>query len=136
MSSRRTIKKLMAAGIQRNDAAAFLRTYHRIKTAGMTNLFPEMDTPIPEPHFRIHQETIRPLRLSTRYSIDRMELQRVGAIDFERYIKKRLTDSIVHEIREGDAIKFTKHEAGWQIHLDAQLTVLPPVYVDGRDVRF
>lgn len=136
MSSRRTIKKLMAAGIQRNDAAAFVKTYNKIKAAGMTNLFPEMDMPFPEPPFKIHQETIHPIRLSTRYSIDRIELQRVGVIDFERYIKKRLTDSIVHEIRESNAIKFTKTEIGMQIYLDAQLDVLPPVYVEGYDVWF
>lgn len=61
MSSRRTIKKLMAAGIQRNDAAAFVKTYNKIKAAGMTNLFHEWICPFRN---RLLRSTKKP---STRY---------------------------------------------------------------------
>lgn len=126
----------MAAGIQRNDAAAFVRTFHKIKALGMTNLFPEMDTAIPELPFKIHQETAHPIQLRSEYSMDRMDLQLAGSIDFVRFIKKRLIDSIVHEIRESNVVKFTKREMDWQVCLVAQLDVLPPVAVEGEDVWF
>lgn len=45
MTDKKTIKQLMALGCQRNDAAAFARTYRKIKAAKREELFPELIAP-------------------------------------------------------------------------------------------
>lgn len=47
MNRKKQIKQLMSIGVQRNDAAAFARTYHKIVSRGRRDLFPELTIPAP-----------------------------------------------------------------------------------------
>ena len=46
MHDKRVTKRLMSIGVQRNDAAAFARTYRKILDAGMEGMFPEIVRPV------------------------------------------------------------------------------------------
>lgn len=46
MNRKKTIKQLMAIGVQRNDAAAFARAYRKIMDAKKEDLFPEIVKPV------------------------------------------------------------------------------------------
>ena len=46
MNRKKTIKQLMAIGVQRNDAAAFARAYRKIMDAKREDLFPEIVKPV------------------------------------------------------------------------------------------
>ena len=46
MKRKKTVKQLMAIGIQRNEAAAFARTYRKIKAAKREDMFPEIVSPV------------------------------------------------------------------------------------------
>lgn len=135
MKSRRIIKKLMAAGIQRNDAATFIKTYRAIKAAGMGELFSEMNTPIPAPP-EIYQRTIKPVQLKTTNSINKLELERASAIDLRLYIKDRLTKELIRGIQDSGAIKFTMREMPYSVDFSAEIMILPPVYEEGHDKPF
>lgn len=45
MQRKRAVKRLMAMGVQRNDAAAFVTTYHKIVAAGKGPLLPSILKP-------------------------------------------------------------------------------------------
>lgn len=46
MNHKKTIKQLMAIGVQRNDAAAFARAYRKIMDTKREDLFPEIVKPV------------------------------------------------------------------------------------------
>lgn len=46
MNRKKTIKQLMAIGVQRNDATAFARAYRKIMDAKREDLFPEIVKPV------------------------------------------------------------------------------------------
>lgn len=45
MRTKKMIKQLMAEGVQRNDAAAFVRAYHKLKFKPVIRQFPELIVP-------------------------------------------------------------------------------------------
>lgn len=123
MRSRRLIKKLMGVGIQRNDARAFVETYHAVKAAGMTQLFRELDPPI-EPV--IHRVEVNPYRFRATRMVSRWQLESGGMVDIEKYIEKELAEEIGRGLADAGAIRNTKRGRMHGVEFCAEVKVLPP----------
>ena len=123
MRSRRLIKKLMGVGIQRNDARAFVETYHAVKAAGMTQLFRELDHPV-EPVTR--RVEVNPYRFRTIRTVSYWQLESVGMVDIEKYIEKELAEEIGRGLAGVGAIRNTKRDSMYGVEFCAEVKVLPP----------
>lgn len=123
MNSKHMIKKMMAAGIQRNDAATFVKVYHAVKAAGMTRLFPELELP-PEPFVRT--KMVEPYRLKAEHAVDYQTLERVGATNYERYVKSILEEALVRGLTAPGAIKITRRDECYGVVFCAEARLLPP----------
>jgi len=87
MRKKKTIKQLMALGIQRNDAAGFVEAYHVIKAKKKEYMLPVIMAPPPPPI----EVSRRPIRtMTTVYCTAPMELCNVPSEDAEKYIKRQL----------------------------------------------
>lgn len=89
-------KQLMAIGIQRNDAVAFIRCYRKIQKSGKAKLF----RPLLDPYVTL-QPVVRnvqahTLQVTVRCTDD--EIYSVRAVDAERMVRAKLSDQLAEAI--------------------------------------
>ena len=74
MNRKKTIKQLMAIGVQRNDAEVFIRSYRKIQKAGMHKLCEAiMNPPMPVPMVHVN---LNPQKLRSDVFIHAAEFER------------------------------------------------------------
>lgn len=130
MRQKKLVKQLMAAGVQRNDAAAFVKTYRAVKDAGLTRLFPELELP-PAPV--IQTRTVRPERLCAKYTVDSYEMNyRGGSVDWDAYMNKRLVKELAHRLKDSGLVCFSKRATPLWTEFCAEVRVLP---MDAKEVQ-
>lgn len=130
MSRKKLIKQLMAVGISRNDATAFVRTYRKVKDTGMDRLFHMMEMP-PEPVIRTR--TVRPERLRVKYTIDKYEMENRGAIDWDAYMEDRLIRQLAQRLKDSGVVCFYKRATPLWTEFYAETNVLPPDVQEARE---
>lgn len=114
MTRKKEIKRLMALGIQRNDAAGFVTTVRAMKNAGKEHLLPGVFT-IPEIKPLRTDYQLRRFQTTIRFS-DKDYFRRVPADLNDRYIHKELAREIGLALLDAGAIKITVEElppSGW-----------------------
>ena len=106
MKRKKTVKQLMAIGVQRNDAAAFARTYRKIMCAKREDLFPEIIKPVMPVigtvcNYRV--ETIRASSMVNR----RMAFPCGSDEEFRTIITERLSDELAKSLIQSGAAALT-----------------------------
>lgn len=125
-NTRRMIKLLMAEGVQRNDAVAFVKAYHKVKDKSVVRQFPELIVPPPMP---ISTKTIYPETCAAQHVVSKMDL-RLWSIDYDRYIKHKLLEKMAHGLVSRGFILFENKEYAADVVFTAKLRVLPPETVE------
>ena len=106
MKRKKTVKQLMAIGVQRNDAAAFARTYRKIMYAKRDDLFPEIIKPVMPMigtvcNYRV--ETIQASSMVNR----RMAFPCGSDEEFRTMITERLSDELAKNLIQSGAAALT-----------------------------
>lgn len=104
MTRKKTVKQLMAIGIQRNEAAAFARTYRKIKAAKKEDMFPEIVSPVQPKICAVRNYRIVPYKAACVMSEAVKEL---CVSEPEYSIKQRLCDRLTAALMRNGAIEFT-----------------------------
>ena len=108
MTRKKEIKRLMALGIQRNDAAGFVTTVRTMKAAGKERLLPGVFM-IPEVKPLRTDYQLRRFQTTMRFS-DRDYFRRVPADLNDQYIHKELAREIGLALLDAGAITITVEE--------------------------
>ena len=128
MGTKKIIKLLMAEGVQRNDAAAFVRAYQKLKFKSVIRQFPELIVPPPMP---IRTQTIYPKQYAAEFVLSKQEI-RSGSFDYERYVRHKLSEKLARGLEYSGFILFEHKEYAEDVVFTAKLRVLSP---DGLEVH-
>ena len=121
MSTKRAMKMLMAEGVQRNDAAAFVRAYHKLKDKPAIKLFPELIVPsVP----LVRTQTLYPSQYAVQHVLPKTFMGE-GTIDIQRYMKRKLTEKLVEGLVNSGFILFEHKEYANEVIFTAKIRVLP-----------
>lgn len=101
MKNKKIVKQLMAIGVQRNDAAAFARTYRKIIAAGRRDLFPEMEFPIPKVVQTAPVRTLGVTILRHRY-----DLARMAAVNVNEHIRMAIAQELAQHLVLSPYVKY------------------------------
>lgn len=106
MTQKKTIKQLMAIGVQRNDAAAFVRAYRKIRENKREDMLPWILEPEPP---RIMREELPIATLSASYEISAIELEMrrraIPGADINSAIHGKLVHALANELLKSRAVK-------------------------------
>ncbi len=120
MNKKKEVKKLMALGIQRNDAAAFIRTYRKLISTGNASAIPTMLMPVPE--VKVQNYDVRKIR--SQYRFYRRDVY-PGAEDRARNI---VVDQLLRFIKNQNVIEFTSRYIpdNDEIEINGTISYIPP----------
>lgn len=122
MGTKRMIKLLMAEGVQRNDAAAFVRAYHKVKEKPAIKLFPELVNP-PAPLVRT--KTVYPSAYAVQHVMPKAYISS-APIEVEHYVKGKLVEKLANGLQSSGVILFEHKEYANDVIFTAKIRVLPP----------
>ena len=126
MSTKRMVKLLMAEGVQRNDAAAFVGTYQKLKFKPVIRQFPELIVP---PAVVIPPRRIETSCFVSQIAQSKLELAYCTA-DRENWIKRRLVENMMQHLLNSGVVEFIHKEYAAEVVFTAKMRVLPPETVD------
>ena len=106
MKQKKTIKQLMAIGVQRNDAVAFARAYRKIMYAGREDLFPEIVKPVMPLVGVVHNHRVETIRASSVVS-RQMVFPCADNAEFTTIITERLSDELAKNLIQSGAAALT-----------------------------
>lgn len=130
MNRKKTIKQLMAIGVQRNDAAAFARAYRKIMYAKKEDLFPEIIKPVMPMVGVVHNHRVETIRASSIVHRD-MAFPCADNEEFTTVITERLSDELAKSlIQSGAAALSIKQIDTMRTQYDVTVRVAMP---DGRN---
>ena len=113
---KRKIKQLMALGIQRNDANAFLSVYTTLSRARKTELLPAILHPVPIPRIQAEEYRTVPIRSMIIVPHDKLALmsdfEHSHSDYFTEAIRRQLESELLNELRRSGAIEFKSRSAG------------------------
>ena len=121
MSTKRLTKLLMAEGVQRNDAAAFVEIYRKMRNRAVIKLFPELVAP---PAVVIPPRRIEPSCFVSQIAQSKMELNCTA--DRQQWIKRRLVENMMQHLLNSGMVEFTHKEYAAEMVFTARMQVLPP----------
>lgn len=104
MNSKKTIKQLMAIGVQRNDAAAFARAYRKIMYARREDLFPEIVKPVIPLVGTVFNHRVVPFRAECFVQDSQMAFFRENKEEFAARIMAKLGNELAECLMENGAI--------------------------------
>ena len=104
VNRKKTIKQLMAIGVQRNDADAFARTYRKIMGAKMEALFPEIVKPVMPVVGTIANYQIEKFRAVYLTAEGQRYIFRENEEEFATRIKGKLSQEIAECLMKNGAI--------------------------------
>lgn len=110
MRNEKLKKQLMAIGIQRNDAAAFVRCYRKIQRSDKVEIFQAIMNP--EPPIRPKIINVVPHALQVETSVSQDELFTHKAVDLEAIVRERLSRQLADGLMDSGAMIITK-QADW-----------------------
>ena len=131
MGTKKIIKLLMAEGVQRNDAAAFVRAYNKVKHKKVIREFPELI--LPRPVVPIHSETMQPVTYAVQRVVSKREMES-DAIDWDRYITDKLANQLAAGILRSGMILLERKGVANDVIFTAKLRILPPEALPSSDL--
>ena len=97
MQNKKIVKQLMAIGVQRNDAAAFARTYRKIKATKMEALFPEIMGPA-MPQVVYEHYPAQMLRAVVEMTDEKIIGLAADGVDMKQYVGEKLAKEIANHL--------------------------------------
>ena len=125
----RITKQLMAIGCQRNDAAAFARTYRKIMAANREDLFPEIIKPVVPVQFKAVNVSPYRLRATVVVSDRQMEMLRDHPDDLHRRVAGTLATRMADELAKG-AMKIEHRKVNGAVEFIGTVDVINPIEWD------
>ena len=125
----RITKHLMAIGCQRNDAAAFARTYRKIMEANREDLFPEIIKPVMPVQFKAVNVSTCRMRASVTVSDREMEWHRLHPDDLKRRVVDTLASRLADELAKG-AMKIETRKVNGAVEFSSTVNVIDPIEWD------
>ena len=110
MNRKKTIKQLMSIGVQRNDAAAFARTYRKIKDANMHGLFPDIIEPVMPVMGTVVNYRVTPFRAECFTAESQRYCLREDKEVFATRIMHKLSENLAECLMENGAIIMRQEE--------------------------
>ena len=106
MTQKKSIKQLMAIGVQRNDAAAFVRAYRKIRENKREDMLPWILEPEP-PKIVRKEFPVATLRATYEISAIELEMQRRATpdADINSTIHGKLVHALANELLKSRAVK-------------------------------
>ena len=127
MNRKKTIKQLMAIGVQRNDAAAFARAYRKIMDAKREDLFPEIVKPVMPVMGSVVNYRVTPFRAEHLTSEGQRYFFRENKEEFATRIMHKLSENLAECLMENGAIIMRIEEImGVGIRYTATVKVVMP----------
>lgn len=105
MTNKKIAKQLMAIGVQRNDAAAFARTYNKIKAAKREDLFPGIVEPVMQVGYQLVNYLVVPIRASYTAHDAFAYYYRDGSVNFANMLEGELSKQIAEALLKNGAIR-------------------------------
>lgn len=105
MNRKKTIKQLMAIGVQRNDAAAFARAYRKVMDARREDLFPEIVKPVMPVVGTVINCQLTPIRAAYLAPASKMAFFRENNEEFATRIRAELSKELANVLMENGAVK-------------------------------
>lgn len=102
MKKKKAVKRLMAMGVQRNDAAAFVATYRAIEAAGKAHLLPVALQPVPE--FAPRMVIVKPQTFAMKYTVTNTQRQQISEEE-EKWHKNKMARDLGSELLRKGYIK-------------------------------
>ena len=130
MNRKKTIKQLMAIGVQRNDAAAFARVYGKIMYAKKEDLFPEIIKPVMPIVGVAHNHRVETIRASSIVNRE-MAFHYVDSDEFITMITERLSDELAKNLMQSGAASLSIRQID-EMRTQYNITVRVAM-PDGRD---
>lgn len=106
MKSRKAVKKLMALGIQRNEAAVFARVYGKVKAVRREDLFP--DILLLERPVGVVRRELEIVTLRADYHYEQFDRAYVMPREKEAYVKNHLARALADEAVQNQLVEFTR----------------------------
>ena len=125
----RITKQLMAIGCQRNDAAAFARTYRKIMDANREDLFPEIIKPVMPVQFKAVNVSPYRLRATCVVSDYQMAMLREHPEDLYRRVSGTLASRMADELAKG-AIKIESQKVNGAVEFIGTVNIIHPIEWD------
>ena len=126
---KRIAKQLMAIGVQRNDAAAFVRTYRKIMDANREDLFPEIIKPVVPVQFKAVNVSPYRLRVSVTVSDREMEWHCQHPDDLKRRAVDTLASRLADELAKG-TMKIEHRKVNGAVEFIGTVNVIHPIEWD------
>lgn len=98
MTNKKITKRLMAIGVQRNDAAVFARAYRKIMAAGQEDLFPEIVKPVMPVNVAYKHYPAQMLQATVTMPDPKLCTLAASDIDLQRYMWLRLARELAEHL--------------------------------------
>lgn len=105
VKKKKTIKHLMAIGIQRNDAAVFAKVYQKVKNAGRQDLFPSILEPVTPVVGTVVNYCVTSLRASAIVRDYEMAIFSTNKEELMSRIKAGLKNRLVESLFDSGAVE-------------------------------
>ena len=123
MNSKKTIKQLMAIGVQRNDAAAFARAYRKIMDAKREDLFPDIVKPVVPVPLQVVNYNVGKLQARCVVSDIQMELLADSPGDLYRRVTGKLATMLADKLAESGAMKISTEKVAFGVEFTGTVIV-------------
>lgn len=135
MTNKKIIKQMMAIGVQRNDAAAFAKTYRKIMDAGLEDLFPEIIKPVMPVRYRVENYNLTTLRAQCTVPDIQMELLADSQGDLYRRVTGKLATLLADELVNSGAMKISAEKVRFGVQFTGDVKVVFPFSETRREFR-
>ena len=127
MKKRKCVKLLMGLGIQRNDAAAFVKVFNQIVAKKQVHYFPVIQSSLQPQIPKIQASHRHPIRLRTAFEVSWWEMQTIRLGELKVFVKKKLCSQLAEELmRHGDMIIQEERMGHERIRYTATIDIVPP----------
>lgn len=109
MTNKKIVKQLMGIGVQRNEAAAFAKTYRKIMNAKREDLFPEIVRPVMPVQFSVVNHQL--VNFRAVYAGDDRRRSYMGDEEYAKHVKHCLSEELASGLVREGFVKVETHPA-------------------------
>ena len=124
MNRKKTIKQLMAIGVQRNEAVAFARAYRKIMDAKREDLFPEIVKPVMPIMGTVNNYQVTPIRARFVAHDELRYVYHESSVDFAAMIEAELSKQIAYGLMQSGAFRMERRAIGYGTEYMATVNVV------------
>ena len=124
MTNKKITKQLMAIGVQRNDAAAFARTYRKIMDARREDLFPAIVKPVMPVRYQVVEHQIVTLHVRRTVPDIQMAMLADRPGDLYRRVTGKLATVMADKLVESGAMKLSTEKVKFGVEFTGTVNIV------------